>query len=249
MGLGYKFAKPLVEGVIKSRPNRFLAIVKHGPSTKRCHFPATGRIGDIVFSNIPCLLAEHDDSSRKTSCTVEAISLDPIERQDKAWIGINQGMANRYLEYFIATDQLDGILGKDQDIKREVKLGKSRIDFKVGETFVEVKSPLTEIPYSPHVDHRELPPMKSFDRLIKHFGELTNNIGGGARAVLLLCYQFDAPPFHPPPMDQTNEQIEKAAMDAEKRGLENWQVNLKIDRYGVSLIRYFKLELFDRSPK
>ena len=247
MESAYRFARPLTEGVIESRPNRFITVVKIGSTTVNCHCPATGRIGDIVFKNIPCLLTEHDDDSRKTRCTVEAISLDPIEINDKTWIGINQAMANRYLEYFMVTRQLEGILGDSQDIKREVKLGKSRIDFKIGNTFVEVKSPLTEIPYSPNVGHRKLPPMTSFDRLIKHFGELTNSIGSGEGAILLLCYQFDAPPFHPPPMDHSNEKIEKAAMDAERRGLENWQVNLKIDRSGVSLLRYFRLELFDRS--
>jgi sugar fermentation stimulation protein A len=246
MGSEYKFESPLKEGLIKSRPNRFIMIVEGDASVMRCHCPSTGRIGDIVFKDIPCLLSEPEPKShdRKTECTVEAISVDPIGRREKTWVGINQTMANRYLEHFIITGQMEEMLGSVGKVKREVKLGSSRIDFAVGDILLEVKSPLTEIPFSASVAHRELPAMTSFDRLIKHFGELSASIEKRGRAILLLCYQYDAEAFKPPPMDKANERIEKAAMKAEKNGLETWQANLKIDRFGVSLLKYFKLNLF-----
>ena len=56
-----------------------------------------------------------------------------------------------------------------------------------------------------------------------------------------MCYLYDAKPFKAPPTDRYNAKIKKAAMKAMERGVENWQVNLRIDRYGVDIIRYFRL--------
>jgi sugar fermentation stimulation protein A len=242
----YWFESPLTEGVIKSRPNRFLMMVQLGPSIVKCHCPATGRIGDLIFQNVPCLLSMPRKKSevRKTEGIVEAISLDPIEKQQKSWIGINQIAANRYLEHFITTGQMKDMLREVRELKREVRLGDSRIDFATDDTYIEVKSPLTELPSSPHVLHVDLPSMTSFDRLIKHFKELSKRVKKGKRGIVLLCYQFDAPPFRPPPMDRMNERVERVAMEAERSGIENWQANLCIDSNGVRLIRYFKLNLF-----
>jgi len=248
-GSGYKFAKALEEAIIKSRPNRFLMNVYIGGSIVQCHCPTTGRIGDIVFEDVPCLLSKADTPKRKTKYTVEAISLDPIQKEAKSWIGINQAKTNSYLEHFLRTGQFNGMLGNVTEVNREVKLGKSRIDFslgfKVGNAFLEAKSPLTELPFSTNVRHQKRPSMASFDRLIKHFHDLAETIDQGSRAIVLLCYQYNAPPFRPPPMEKSNERIEKAAMFAEKRGLETWQANMEIDKYAVSLIRYFRLKLFE----
>ncbi len=233
---------------MRSRPNRFIMMVQLGSSVLRCHCPATGRIGDIIFQDIPCLLslAKAKGAGRKTEGEVEAISLDPIEKPQKNWIGINQIAANRYLGHFMATNQLEGMLGHVYNLQREVRLGKSRIDFVADGTYIEVKSPLTELPSSAHVQHKDLPAMVSFDRLIKHFEELSELVKKGKRCIILLCYQFDAPPFRPPPIDQANERVEEAAMAAERSGIENWQVNLRIDDEGVRLARYFKLSLFGK---
>jgi sugar fermentation stimulation protein A len=243
----YRFESPLIEGVIKSRPNRFIMMVQLGHSVVKCHCPATGRIGDLAFQGVPCLLSIPKKSAgRKTRGTVEAISLDPIGKPNKSWIGINQTAANRYLEHFLTTGQMKEMLGEIHELKREVRLGESRIDFAADDTYIEVKSPLTELPPSPHVRHEDLPAMTSFDRLIRHFGALSRSMKKGKRGIVLLCYQFDAPSFRPPPMDRANERVERAAMEAEESGIENWQVNLGIDNNGVSLIRYFRLNLFPR---
>lgn len=248
-GPAFKFAKPLEEAIIKSRPNRFLMNVDIGGSIVQCHCPTTGRIGDIVFEDIPCLFSKADNPKRKTKYTVEAISLDPIQKETKSWIGINQAKANTYLEHFLRTGQFNGMLSNVTEVNREVKLGKSRIDFNLGfkvrNTFLEAKSPLTELPFSTNVRHKKGPAMKSFNRLIKHFHDLAETIDQGSRAIVLLCYQYDAPPFRPPPMEKSNERIEKVAMFVEKRGLETWQANMEIDKYTVSLISYFRLKLFE----
>jgi sugar fermentation stimulation protein A len=252
----YIFENKLVQGVIKSRPNRFIMVVDIGGNVFRCHCPSTGRIGNIEFKDVPCLLSKSENGERKTPFTVEAISLDKIDTKDernkqstknKQWIGINQNKINKYVEYFLKNEQLPLLIKNGKTVEREKVLGKSRIDFKIGETFVEVKMPLIHMPSSEKDSKRKMSKFNSFDRTIRHFKELAEDIekrGKDSRAILLMCYMYDAEPFVPPPIDRDNAKIHKAVRSAISKGVENWQVNLKIDEKGVELLRYFRLKLF-----
>ena len=231
----YSFSPPLKEGRIVSRPNRFIMMIRAGGRTMKCHCPTTGRIGDIELSGLPCLYSTSANTKRKTAHTVEAISTSPVE---KSWVGINQTASNRYLEFFLR----DGALSRmvSGTVTREVKLGRSRIDFLVGDTYVEVKTPLITLPAGEGVARVRRSRFDSFDRLVKHMGELRRSLSGGRHAIIVLCYLYDAKPFNPPSRDGTNSKILNAAALAERAGVERWQVNLKIDKEGVSLIRYFR---------
>jgi len=242
--LFYKFDHPLLEGIIKSRPNRFIMMVELDGGIHKCHCPATGRIGNIVFHDIPCLLSRSESSERKTGFTVEAISLDKPGKKNKSWIGINQNKANNYVEFFLKANKLGRMVKHGERVLRERKLGNSRIDFAIGNEYIEVKTPLMWLPSRKNLKETTHSKFNSFDRLIKHFSDLSGNLKKGARAIVLMCYMYNAEPFKPPKIDASNIKIQKAAKRAEKQGVENWQVNLKIDKNGVSLIDYFELELF-----
>ncbi len=231
----YSFARPLGEGTIVSRPNRFIMLVKAGGKTIRCHCPTTGRLGDLKLSGLPCLYSTSEDKSRKTAYTVEAISTAP---QGRSWIGINQTAANRYFEFFLKRGSLARLASGE--VQREVRLGKSRIDFLVGDAYVEVKTPLIMLPAGGGVERVKRSRFDSFDRLIRHMEELRESLASGSKAKIVLCFLYDARPFRPPPPDNTNSRILAAARAAEEAGVERWQVNLKVDRTGVSLIRYFR---------
>jgi sugar fermentation stimulation protein A len=242
-GKSFTFQKPLREGRILSRPNRFIMMVTVGKETMKAHCPSTGRIGNIVFKNIPCLLSVSNNEKRKTKYTVEAFSLDPVSKKNKKWIGINQVKANEIVEHFIITGQLSKMLGsvnKNISIKREVVLGKSRIDFLVGNTYLEIKTPLNIMQLLNRFPERH-DKFNSFERLIKHFGDLAKSVGTSGGAIVALCYFYDAPVFRPPATDKHNKKIKKAAAKAQKRGLENWQINFSVNKRGVSLIKYFRL--------
>ncbi|HMD79106.1 MAG TPA: DNA/RNA nuclease SfsA [Nitrososphaerales archaeon] len=232
---GYRFNPPLKEGRILSRPNRFIMMIRAGGRTMKCHCPTTGRIGDIELSGLPCLYSTSANTKRKTAHTVEAISTSPAKR---SWVGINQTASNRYLEFFLRSGALSKMVSGT--VTREVKLGRSRIDFLVGDTYVEVKTPLITLPAGEGVARVRRSRFDSFDRLVKHMGELRRSLSGGRHAIIVLCYLYDAKPFKPPPRDSTNSKILNAAALAERAGVERWQVNLKIDKEGVSLIRYFR---------
>ena len=81
----------------------------------------------------------------------------------------------------------------------------------------------------------------SFVRLKKHIGDLSKNINKSSRSILVLCFFYNAEPFVPHPTENNNKDIKEAVKRAVKCGVENWQVNLKIDKNEVSIIKYFKL--------
>lgn len=226
----YLFKEGLVKGIIISRPNRFIMLVRVKGKIEKCHCPVTDRIGSIVFKNIPCLLSKSSSSTRKTSYTVEAIKVDG------RLVGINQNQVNKYIEFFFRENMLPKLASGT--VLREQKLGRSRIDFLVGNTFVEAKMPLISFP-------NEAPQERftSFDRLIKHFGDLAR-VAGSRRTVVLLAYVYNAPAFKPPKTDKHNAKIKAAARKAARSGVDNWQVNMRIDSEGVELLSYFKLEMF-----
>jgi sugar fermentation stimulation protein A len=232
----FRFSAPLEEGTIISRPNRFIMLVRARGRELRCHCPTTGRLGTLVLSGLPCLYSSSTSAKRKTGYTVEAISTS--HDRSRSWIGINQTAANRYLAHFFRTGSLSRMA--DGEVRREVRLGESRIDFRVGNAFVEVKTPLITLPSAAEAPRRSGSRFDSFDRLIRHMNELRASLAGGGRAVIVLCYLYDAPPFDPPRRDRTNSKILRAARLAEAAGVERWQVNLRIDERQVSLVRYFR---------
>jgi sugar fermentation stimulation protein A len=242
----YLFGEPLTEGLIKSRPNRFIMYVMVDGKLEKCHCPSTGRIGSIKFEDIPCLLSRSKNPERMTKYTVEAFSLDEPGKKSKSWIGINQTKANEYVEFFIKAGLVKNMLGKVSEVKREVKLGRSRIDFLInGRDYLEVKTPLMIIPTEGHRNHRENnAPLSNFDRMIKHFEDVSHSINGDSRAIILLCNIYNADPFKVPVPKGKEGRIIKAARKARHRGLENWQINLRINREGVSLLDCFRLNLF-----
>ncbi|HEV2226714.1 MAG TPA: DNA/RNA nuclease SfsA [Nitrososphaerales archaeon] len=237
----YKFPKTLRVGTVLSRPNRFIMMVRSGGRTIRCHCPTTGRLGDLKLEGLPCLYSTATSAKRKTAHTVEAISTSPGSR---SWVGINQTAANRYFEFFLRNGALARLARGE--VQREVKLGKSRIDFLIGNDYVEVKTPLIMLPASTEIARVKRSRFDSFDRLIRHMGELQMSLSGGMGAKIVLCFLYDAKPFRPPAPDGTNTRILAAARAAEKAGVERWQVNLKVEPSGVSLIRYFRSKPYTR---
>ena len=171
----YKFNKELIEGIIIKRKGQFLFIVNINGKEYKCHCPTTGSVGGIILKNIPCLLSESDNPKRITKYTVEAISLDNPKTKNKKWIGINQVASNKYIEFFLKEGKLNKMIKKVNYIKREVNLGKSKMDFKINDNcYIEVKSPLqhlnVEIPK--YIKTRKKVFLYDGNRLIKHAIEL-----------------------------------------------------------------------------
>lgn len=243
-----KFEKKLKEALIIDRPNRFIMNVLVDNRIETCHCPSTGRVGNILMKNIPCLISNADGNlkKRKTKYTVEAISLNKIEDKHKKWIGINQTKANSYIEYLIRSNQLPKMIDfKDKDkLMREQNIGKSRLDFVINENiYLEVKTPLVNLPLkkeymtNKEISSTENTKFYSFDRFFKHLDELINH----KKAILISFYMFEANKFIPKRKTDSNIIMDKVC-NAKNSGLEFWQVNTKFNENGIELADYYKME-------
>lgn len=248
----YYFDEPLIEGLIINRPNRFLMNVSIDNKQFLCHCPATGRIANIVFENIPCLLSKKNDCDikRKTCYTVEAISLNNQNDDLKHWIGINQNRSNRYIEFLFKTNQLKNIVNYKGSLLREQKLGNSKLDFLVENNYIEVKTPLIFLPlkdfYLTNKNIKYIKDVKfnSADRFLKHVNELKESLKTHEKAFLITLFTFEAMEFKPPRRDIDREigtKIRKKIKNSIEKGVNLWQVNLIIDKYGVKLSNYFDI--------
>ncbi len=238
-----KYKMPLIEGIIKQRKSQFTIDVFINDDVVRCHCPTTGRIGDIDLSGIPCLLSKSDNPKRKTPYTVEAVSLDLPESNEKSWIGINQNAANRYVENAIVKGLFSDMIGGNELVLREQVLGNSKLDFLVGDTYVEVKTPLLSIqlPYPEHIKTKSAGKFSSTERFIKHINELAGSLSGHQRAILLVCFIYDNPGFKVEVRSTNSDFVENEVQKCILKGIEIWQVNFSISKEKVRLLKYFEI--------
>ncbi len=237
------FEIPLLEGIIMKRRNRFIMEVEIDGIIFDCHCPTTGRIGTIVFENIPCLLSKSKDPARKTQYTVEAFSLDLPEHSNKTWIGINQNAANRYVEYYLSNGGFAEMVGTNNEVQREKFLGISKLDFLVGNTYLEVKTPLQQLQVEvpPYIKTKKATPFSSTDRMIKHVAELTGSLKEHERAIFLTCFVYDNPGFQVVERSTNYEQVRSAMEKSTTAGVEVWQANFRLTPESVHLTKYFRL--------
>ena len=188
----FRFVRPLAEGVIEKRKSQFTMLVNYEGESVSCHCPTTGRIGSLDISGRPCLLSRSTDPNRKTPFTVEAVSLDRPEDEKKSWIGINQNAANRYVEHYLVNGGFADVVGAGNEVQRERFLGDSKLDFLVGNTYLEVKTPLQSLQVSipPWVKTKKAAPFSSTDRFVRHITELADSLQSHQRAILLLYFAF-----------------------------------------------------------
>lgn len=234
----YNFSENLIEGMIKSRPNRFIMWVEVEGVLEKCHCPSTGRIGSIDFKNIPCLLSRSDSKKRKTKYTVEAIRPEP---NYKCWVGINQVKANAYIDFYLKNNLLKDMIAVSH-LRREVMLNDSKIDFYANDNcYLEVKTLLKDLPFGTIKNQFQF---DSFDRLVRHYTEISQSVNEGQRAIVVLCNLYNAEPFVPPLSQEKNAKfIKNSIKTCVLNGVEHWQVNLQIDPSGISLLNCFKLDL------
>lgn len=237
----FKFDTPLTEGKIIKRNSQFTLDVEINGNIEKVHCPTTGRIGNIDLKNVAGLLSKSDNPKRKTKYTLEAISISNLNRKDKTWIGINQIASNKYIELFLENHLLDEMLPEYSEIKREVTLGKSKLDFLVGSTYLEVKTPLQtlQIEYDTDIKTKKVSSFSSIDRFIKHINELADSLESNEKAILLNTFQYDNPGYEILNPSTNYIEVSENVDRCIEKGLEIWQVNMKIGPEGVELLKYW----------
>lgn len=239
----FVFKTPLIEGIIEKRKSQFTMQVNYEGQSYHC--PTTGRVGNLDLTGRPCLLSSSADTSRKTAFTVEAISLNKPEDSEKSWIGINQSAANRYVEHFLRNGGFIDMIDKGNEIHREQFCGKSKLDFLVGNTFIEVKTPLLFLQLSvpDYVKTKKFAPFSSTDRMIRHMIELGNFVEENQRAIMLLCFIYDNSSFKVVEKTKKYYEVKQIVDENVAKGVEMWQANFKITPKQVSLEKYFRIEI------
>ena len=228
MAQKYMFETPLEEGIILKRNSQFTMDVSLHGEMIRCHCPATTRIGDVDLKNIACLVSYHDDPKRKLKYDVDAVFFDDLDQPDKNWVGINLILSNRLVEFLLDTHQLDKMVFADySEIHREVPLGNSKLDFLVGNTYLEVKTPLTTInvKYGSHIKTRKITPFSSTGRFQKHVSELAESLKEHERAILLTVNHY-VPTETKPHLKSTHyEDVKADVAKAIHAGIEIWNMD------------------------
>lgn len=239
----YYFDEELIEAVIIKRNSQFTVEAMIDGKIEKVHCPTTGRIGNIDLKNVAGLLSKSNNPNRKTKYTLEAISVSKLDVKNKRWVGINQIASNKYIEYFIENNQLSKIAGNSEDIRREVKLGNSKLDIKVDDTYIEIKTPLQtlQIDYDSDIKTKKVTKFSSTTRFIKHINELTDSLKENERAILINTFQYDNPGYEIINKSTNFEEVKSNVEQCINKGIEIWQVNMKIDEKGVELIRYWNI--------
>lgn len=230
----YKFESPLIQGTMLKRKSQFTATVMVDGQEITAHIPTTNRIGDVENKDLPCLLSYHDDPKRKLKYDIEAVLLS----DDDNWVGINQILSNRLVEHFLREHELDQVVSDFDGIQREVKLGISKIDFKVGDSYLEVKTPLTTINVKYGQNIKILPPkpFSSTDRMVKHVNELAESLQEHERAIFLQVFQYRFTEKKERLHSTHYDEVSNTIHDAVKRGVEFWEVQMDFRPEGVSLV-------------
>ena len=203
----FKFDTPLTEGKIIRRNSQFTLDVEINGNIEKVHCPTTGRIGNIDLKNVVGLLSKSDNPKRKTKYTLEAISISNLNRKDKKWI------------------LLDEMLPEYSEIKREVTLGKSKLDFLVGSTYLEVKTPLQtlQIEYDTDIKTKKVSSFSSTDRFVKHINELADSLENNEKAILLNTFQYDNPRYEILNPSTNYIEVRENVDRCIEKGLEIWQ--------------------------
>ena len=215
-----------------------------GASVVRCHCPVVSRIGGLDLAGRPCLVSDSGNPKRKLPLTVEAFSLDEPDAPQKRWIGINQNASNRSVEHFLRIGALDAIAGQPREVRREVPLGASRLDFLVDDRlYLEVKTPLVQIQTAVPASVPRLPeaPFSSTERALRHLRELAASLADHERAVVLYClyYANDGFRFY---HGTTYDEVLATVDACRAAGVELWQADFEVTPRAVALRRYFPLE-------
>ena len=239
------FSEPLVEGVVQMRKNPFIMMVKVGDEVIACHCPTTWHIGNLEVAGRPCLLSRNDGAERKTSFTVEAVSLDAPEAEEKKWIGINLTAANRYMEYYLEQGGFPEMVSRMSKIHRGRLSGKANLDFIVGSTAIAIKAQLLalglDVPEEMRVKKEK--PFPSTERFVKRITSLRESMPNCKRTILVTVYLYDRPDFHISELREHYDVIKPVVERSKALGLENWQANFIVTKEFVYLDRYKPLSV------
>lgn len=186
------FDPPLVPARLIKRYKRFLADVKFDDGTElTVHCPNTGSMLGLDMPGMRVWLRDTANPARKYRWSWELA--EPVEG---SLVGINTGNSNTLVEAALVAGLIPPLASFDL-IRREIRLGNSRLDFLLASTandqqcFLEVKNVTTVGGGAGEAGEEGVAvfPDAVSDRATRHLRELIQLRGEGHRCGLVYCVQ------------------------------------------------------------
>ncbi|RMA93278.1 DNA/RNA nuclease SfsA [Hydrogenothermus marinus] len=202
------------------RPNRFKSICEKDGKTITCHVADPGRLKEIFIKGRKVFIIKNKPGL-KTDYKIIAVEVE------NEIVLLNTSLHSKIGEEAIKK----GVLGfKVKDLKREVKYGKSRIDYLVNkDTFVELKGSNLLI------DNKCLFPDAPTERGSRHLEELIKAVKEGYKGIILFMMLRNCKCFLPyKDMDKKFYQSFKKALN---NGVEFKGFKIKVEKdFKVKLV-------------
>lgn len=211
------------KGILKARPNRFLAIVDvelDGKILKdqKVHVRDPGRLKEMLYSGNKVLVRRRTGEKRKTQWEI-------IAAWDNNWVLINSGYHRTISEAILNNPRISPF-GKLEGFKAEVTVGHSRLDFMLekdgSQIGLEIKGCTLEI------DDIALFPDAPTERGAKHVQTLMDIVADGQKAaMMILIFQPGVRCFKP--NEITDPKFTEIFWRAMKAGIEVYPVKLSYE--------------------
>ena len=228
--------KNIVEGVFKSRPNRFIAYVVINGKTETVHVKNTGRCKELLIEGCKVYLSVSDNPLRKTK--YDLVAVEKL-RKGKAPLLINMDsqIPNDVVGEWLPRS---GLFSEKAKIRREVKFGDSRFDFYIEDgqrrAYLEIKGVTLEgngiaaFPDAPT------------ERGIKHINELIECKNQGFEAYILFVIQMEEVTKFIP-NDVTHKAFGDILRKAKKAGVKIMAFDCKVQKNSIEIDEPVKVEV------
>lgn len=199
------------EGIFKSRPNRFIAIVSIDGRDEICHVKNTGRCKELLIPGCIVYLEESQNPLRKTK--YDLISVVKNENGGKLLINIDSQIPNDMTEEWLHDS---GLFSNNMKYKREYSCLDSRFDFFIEDNgkkiLLEVKGVTLER------DGVVLFPDAPTERGRRHISELIKWKEMGNESYILFVIQLENPKYFIP-NDITDVEFSRELNRAKEKGV------------------------------
>lgn len=171
------------------RENRFVATVQLKGEEIKVYVPNTGRCEELLFHGNDVYLKDHFGSGRKYRYSIEGV------KKENYFLNINAALPNALFKESYLLGELS-FLGLKGPLESEVKVSdKSRLDFKIGESYVEVKGVTLDVGGKAYF------PDAPTSRGIRHLEELSK-LARAHSAYIIYVVLTRSHSFSPNPKDQ-----------------------------------------------
>ena len=194
----------LMKGIFLNRPNRFIGNLKYEGKVETAHIHDPGRLKELLIEGVEVLFTQ---SRGKLKYYIKAV------KAGHEWVLIDSALhSNIALKVFNYLPELS----KVKEIKKEVPLGRSRIDFTLDGVPLEVKG------CSLVVDGLALFPDAPTERGTRHVGEIIKHDG-----IILFLILRKAREFAP--NKETDLKFSGKLIEARNKGIKIIAVQISFD--------------------